>query len=34
MHGTKRKYKWWVQVYEPEINEKYYKAILRYYPNA
>ena len=32
LHGNKRKYTRWVQVYEPEVNETYYKTILGYHP--
>ena len=34
MHGTKRKYTRRVHVYEPKVNEKFYKAILEYDTNA
>ena len=34
MHGTNRKYKRRVRFYEPEVNEKDYKAVLVYYSNA
>ena len=34
MYGTKRKYTSRVKVYESEVNEKYYKAILGYDPGT
>ena len=34
MHGTKRKFTRRFQVYDPEVNEKYYKVVLGYYPDA
>ena len=34
MHGTKRKYIRRVQVYDIEVNGKYYKVILGYDPYA
>ena len=34
MHGNKRKYKSSAQVYETEVNEKYYKSILGYHTGA
>ena len=34
MHGTKLKYTRRVQVYDTEVNEKYYKTIFWYDPDA